>query len=310
MVDAEWVAAAFGLRGDVRLTVVGRGAKGRLSRLDAGPAAYALKELFREPDLAVVTAEATATAVFADAGVRLPRCLPAVDGRFVVTPPDGGWLRLYEWADGGPADPARDAERLGRTLGLLHAAAPPSDGPRDLWFETTPDAADWAAVGLGAHAAAFTALARLVRPVDPARQRVCHRDLHPENTLLSSDGELVVLDWEDVGPADPDRELGMVLARWHVRGDQVDAAAVRRTLDAYRAAGGTGWPRDESAFAMAVTADQNYLLRQARVAADPASTPEELAWAGKEIAESMEFMITRPAVDELLEISARAFAAR
>jgi len=31
------------------------------------------------------------------------------------------------------------------------------------------------------------------------------RDLHPDNVLVEASGDLVLLDWDDTGPACPDR---------------------------------------------------------------------------------------------------------
>ena len=59
----------------------------------------------------------------------------------------------------------------------------------------------------------------------------CHRDLHPGNVLGEACGELAVLDWDDAGPACPDRELAGLLMFWHGRDDgTADDGAVRRTL--------------------------------------------------------------------------------
>jgi thiamine kinase-like enzyme len=56
----------------------------------------------------------------------------------------------------------------------------------------------------------------------------CHCDLHPDNVLVDGTGELVLLDWDDAGPACPDRELAGVLVFWHVdEAGSADDAAVR-----------------------------------------------------------------------------------
>jgi thiamine kinase-like enzyme len=68
--------------------------------------------------------------------------------------------------------------------------------------------------------------------------------------LVDGSGELVLLDWDDAGPASPGRELARLLANWHVHDGQPDATAVPRTLAAYQAAGGPGRIRDEHSFAM------------------------------------------------------------
>ena len=43
----------------------------------------------------------------------------------------------------------------------------------------------------------------VVGPADPARLIVCHRDLHPENVHVNPAGALVVVDLDELGPAEP-----------------------------------------------------------------------------------------------------------
>jgi Ser/Thr protein kinase RdoA (MazF antagonist) len=150
------ICAAFGLTAgpDASITPVSRGAVGRIWRLDAGTdrtERYALKETFGEPDEQAICHEAAITAHLAAAGIRLPRALPASSGRFIVRSASdarGGWLRLFEWIDGEPADLADPATagRIGRLLGRLHAHALPPQPPVDPWYETTPDPAIWDAL--------------------------------------------------------------------------------------------------------------------------------------------------------------------
>ena len=251
------------------------------------------------------------------AGVRLPASLPAPDGRFVV-PADGGWLRLYQWVDGAPVDLDGDdvPERLGALLGSLHANALPPSGEVDPWYETAPDPATWEPLvqrgreapwgrQLAAALDRIAELSDLVTPMAPDSLVTCHRDLHPENVLVTADGVWVPLDWEDVGPADPDRELAKLLldwlVDWPVAGDRVDGTVVDRTLAAYRGAGGTGRVTGEHTFGMAIAADLNFLHGQATKVLDPATTPEHRAHATAEVEESLGRLPTVALLKALVE---------
>jgi Ser/Thr protein kinase RdoA (MazF antagonist) len=302
------VCAAFGLTAEpgTSLTAVSRGTAGRIWRLDLAAGRYAVKELFTESDEQSVRREVAVTGHLEAAGIRLPRSLPGPGGRFLV--PLGqdvgvGWLRLYQWIDGVPPDLTDPvlAAQIGDLLGRLHVHAPPAFGTADPWYETAPDPATWdqladAARAKGAswgHALAarvrlLSELAALVTPADAGRLVTCHQDLHPDNALVADSGELVPLDWDDTGPACPDRELAGLLMFWHVNGDgRADDAAVERTIAAYYAAGGPGRVRDEQSFGMYLAGRLNFLHGQATVALDPCTTAEHRRYAATEVSDTL-----------------------
>jgi Ser/Thr protein kinase RdoA (MazF antagonist) len=320
----DHVRAVFGLPGSGAgtLTAAGRGAVGRLWRLEVDGRPYALKELFRPPDSELVRLETAFTSALSAAGVRLSDSLPTTDGRFVVALPHrlgGAHVRLYRWVDGSPVDPTAPgvAARLGALLGRLHANAPARPHEPDPWYDTVPPPDAWTtlvdralaagvgwAPGLAAVAARVPDLAAVVTPVPAERTVTCHRDLHPGNVLVDEDDELVLLDWDDVGAACTDRELGIVLVRWHVRDDgRLDTDAVRATMDAYLAAGGTGRLSDRHALTMAVACDLNFLVGQARAALDPGTTDEHREFAVREIEEVCALLPDLRLIDELLDVA-------
>lgn len=317
----EHVCAVFGLTADRRasITPVSRGAVGRIWRLDLGAESFAVKELFRDADEGSVRREVAFAAHVAAAGIRRPASLPDRGGRFLARLPGhagGGWLRLYQWIDGESVDLAnpRVPGQIGDLLGRMHATAVPPQGQADPWFETAPGPATWslladAGTACGAQWAPALAqrtgllreLAALVTPpADDDQLITCHRDLHPGNVLVDASGELVLLDWDDVGPAVPGRELVRLLIDWLVRDGRADGAAVERTLGAYRAAGGQGRLPDERSFSMHIACLLNFLQAQAGVALDRAGAPEDRQYASAEVSDTLTRLPTASLIAQLV----------
>lgn len=311
----EWVRTAYRL-GPGPLTRVpgGRGAEAVVWRLDVGDEAFALKQPFAARDEADLAREAALLDHLAAAGVEVPTHRMASDGRYAAWLPDalgGGQVRLSHWVEGDPPGPATGvlAGALGALLAHLHRAAPPTHEEPVAWFTTTPTKGDWteltrAAAGrewgerLAARLGDLAAYARIVRRAGPGAGPwvVGHRDLHPDNVVVAPDGSLRALDWEDAGPVDPSRELAKALAQWHTDGEQVDERAVRATVAAYRAAGGTGSVQGEEDLAMWLCGETNFLARQARSALDPATSPGHRRHAETDIELSLGSYLPPPPV--------------
>jgi Ser/Thr protein kinase RdoA (MazF antagonist) len=322
--------ARLGPAASVTLTPGDRGALGQISRLEIGSRRYAVKELFDvdPPSAALLAAELDFTARAASVGVPAPASHPAGDGRYVVPTPDGtGWLRLYDWLDASPPDLTADAlpARLGTLLGRLHVCAPAADrepdgSAPDEWYAVPPTEDRWPVLAAAAQAAhtswapdlaarlpLINVITRLALPADPAAMVLCHRDLHPENVrLVTVDGDgghLAVIDWDDLGPADPSGELVRVLLDWFFDHDVLDVTAVRRTLAAYRATGAPGRITADR-FGFVIASRLNFLHRQVGIALNAAAEERHRDWAVREIDEALRIMPTPAVLAQLVQLDA------
>lgn len=296
---------------DVSIEPGARGAQGEVWRLRAGHRVYALKHTFAgaAPARSAVESEVVFARRAAAAGVRVPTSHPDHNGEYVVPLANGGWLRLYDWVDLHTADLAPAAAALGLLLARLHRCAPPADREPngetpDPWYEAPPDPDEWgplvaAAAEVGMSWATqladavdgLPALHSILSSSDPLRMRLCHRDLHPGNVLADEADELVVVDWEDAGPAEPAQELARTLVACYHDG-QPDLDSMRRAYLSYVEADGPAQLRSAADFTMLIASQLNFLSLQVRVALDPTAASRDRQWAELEIAESLRILPT------------------
>ena len=104
-----------------------------------------------------------------------------------------------------------------------------------------------------------------VRPADPACLVTCHRDLHPKNVFDDDDGRFVLVDCEDLGPAEPGRELARAVFDWCCNSESADLDAARSMIQGYLANGGPGRVSELSDFSMLLASRLNFVLAQRSV---------------------------------------------
>ena len=244
---AAQVADRFDLGPDARLEVeAARGEQGQVRRLVTARGVFALKETFGELDVD----ESELTAVFQarchDAGVPCPRPLADGDGRYVAHL-GGQPVRLQTWADVHDADPLLDPASVGTAVARLHGVVVPATESPHEWHTEPVGAAEWralvkAARGAGAPYADrlaalvpdLLAMEELLTPM--VGRQWCHLDLWADNLRGTPDGGVCVIDFDNAGPAEPTRELAMVLFEFARTGrDRLHALVA-----AYEEAGGSG----------------------------------------------------------------------
>ncbi|WP_188188103.1 phosphotransferase [Nonomuraea sp. SYSU D8015] len=276
-----------------------RGELGRIWRLDTQRGTWAVKELLVPQEEHDAREDAGFQLAARDAGVRLPRPVMTVDGDVLL---DGRW-RVYEWVDLAAGEVVMGAE-LGAVTAELHQVGHPAWGPATPWFSEPVGKAGWEALAAagGEWAAALeralpelAALDDLVSPPGPDSLTTCHRDVNVENVRRASDGGVVVLDWENAGPARPAWELAKILVDLSLEG----AVAAYR---AYRAAGGPAAVAEPADFSMAI-AEQGHLLEfYVRRALSPEESGENRSRARDRVKAMLSRPLTPARIETLLNV--------
>ncbi|EWT01375.1 aminoglycoside phosphotransferase [Intrasporangium oryzae NRRL B-24470] len=260
--DAGAVATAFGLHHEARLEgPVARGQLGQVWRLSLDGSEVddvAVKEWFAGPGVDAIERDAAFAESVRAAGVLTPKVIRTPDGEASVHV-RGTLVRAWEWVDLRPRDRGLDPEKVGVLAAALHRAGRPSTDGVPAWFATGVGERSWrqlharvVAAGApfaGELGALLSDLVAVESVVEPHESPItAHRDLWADNVLATTDGRVCVIDFENMGPADPSQELAMLLFEFGLD----DPARARRLHTAYIEAGGPGRVTRRGHFTMLV----------------------------------------------------------
>jgi Ser/Thr protein kinase RdoA (MazF antagonist) len=255
--SAEKIAEAYELGDVVEMAGPTRGEQGQVWRLVTSTGQWAVKETFHE----LSPSEAGRIAAFQTAaqaaGVGAPTVLTTATGAPLATV-DRTALRLYGWVDICGPDVGLDPVAVGALLAVLHRTIVPAWGQPHPWY-TDPVGAGWDELVAQAtdQQAPFTdtlaalrdelaALEATLRPMAPLQ--TCHLDLWADNLRATARGELCLIDWDNSGPADPSREVALVLFEFG-RGDH---HRLRAIYESYLDRAGPGRISGEVDFSMLI----------------------------------------------------------
>jgi Ser/Thr protein kinase RdoA (MazF antagonist) len=258
--EAGSIADAFGLgRAESLSEPVARGELGEIRRLETEQGTFAVKQEFEESDADEAENNGSYHRACWEAGIPTPEPLRTTSGGWVALV-DGELLRVYSWVDLEDPDTALEPAAVGALVARLHAVEHPWPTTMvDPWFEEPVGAREWKGVLKATRAAGapyaerlaelLPALVEVEQVLTPMQPRAtCHLDLWADNLRRTTSGDLCVIDFDNAGPADPSREIAMVVFEFG-RGD---ATRQRLLYDAYLAASGPGRIRTRDDLALTV----------------------------------------------------------
>jgi Ser/Thr protein kinase RdoA (MazF antagonist) len=297
------VAEAFGLGTPTGpLVAIASGPSGvhRSWRLSASRGRFAVKAF--DQDLSADSAAALEgpvrleSAAFA-AGVPMPRpCLAVATGAGVAEVaglgPQPLLVRVHEWVEGTtPTAPASMglAADLGAALARIHGLGVDCDegAQVDPWYRAAHGAGHWQALAEQGERAGYGWARRLrdalplvaevealvaARTAEPIPLLVTHSDLVPGNVVMSVQGRVWIVDWDDAGPWNAAEEVAAAVVSWSsgVAGEPSERAALA-LVEGYRAAGGGLEGRSPTVLAGSLSAVANWLELNLRRSLDRAA---------------------------------------
>ena len=231
------------------------------------------------------------------AGVPMPRpCLAVATGAGVAEVAGLGPhplpVRVHEWVEGTtPTAPAPMglAAELGAALAGIHGLGVGCDegAQVDPWYRAAHGAEHWHALADQAERAGYGWAGRLraalpllaevealvaARTAEPVPLLVTHNDLVPGNVVVSIQGRVWIVDWDDAGPWNAAEELAAAVVSWSsaVAGEPNERAA-RALVEGYRAAGGGLEGSSPTVLAGSLSAVANWLELNLRRSLDRAA---------------------------------------
>ena len=304
---AATIADVFQLGGDAELSgPVARGEVGQVWRLTTSRGTWAVKEPFEAPSVEEADDDAAFQDVVFAAGVEMPRVVRTRHGD-VLADVGRATVRVYEWVDLLERDAWLDPVTVGRVVASIHRVHHIGQNPVDPWYTDPigPDRWDDLIGRLSAAGASFAdrlssirdELVALEAMLEwPATLQTCHRDLFADNVLRTPAGTVCVIDWENVGLADPSQELGLVVFEFGCG----EGARARALYDAYREAGGPGRIDRPGCFSMVIAQIAHIGEISCERWLDPARTGERQRNEGR-IDEVITQGITCRMVDDMLD---------
>jgi len=308
--SASAISAAYDLGQVIDFSgPVARGELGEIWRLITASGSWAVKTTFTPLSAAEAEVPAEFQARAQARGVPAPTGRRTRDGYWLAEV-DDKVIRVFAWVEMKGLDTQLDPVLVGRTVAALHQTVLPTRVRPHEWYTEPVGAAAWAEIvrGAGRQQAPFAdqlaaACADLVdvesvmQPMAPTQ--ICHCDLWADNVRGTPGGGVLVIDWDNAGPADPSRELALVLLEFGSgRPDRL-----RLLYDAYVAHGGPGRISVEADFSMVIAQLHHIGAMHLRRWLDPALASGDRVRALAGIEEFLGYPLTRAGIEEILAVT-------
>ncbi|HSU35547.1 MAG TPA: aminoglycoside phosphotransferase family protein [Propionibacteriaceae bacterium] len=308
--SASAIAAEYDLGPVIDFTgPVARGEQGEVWRLNSTSGSWAVKTTFAPLSAAEAEVPGEFQARAEAEGVPAPTGRRSRDGHWLADVDDTA-IRVFRWMEMEPPDPQLDPVLVGRTVAALHRVELPTRERPDEWYTEPIGAAAWAEIAaeakrqrapfadrLAAVCADLIDVESMMHPMTAVQNG--HRDLWADNVRGTPDGGILVIDWDNAGPADPSRELALVLFEFgRGRPDRL-----RLLYEAYLAHGGPGRIEFEADFSMVIAQLHHIGAMQLRRWLNPGLAVNDRARATASIAEFLDTPLNRPGVEEILAVT-------